>query len=168
MFLEGGWTMKKKKGPLFIFEMANNHQGSVEHGKTIIREIRKVCDDFPQFEFAFKFQYRDLDTFIHIDYKDRQDLKNVKRFQDTKLSQEQFGELLKEVRDNHFLAICTPFDEISVDHIAEQKYDYIFRLFTEHDELLYESTNIKDAAETIDLFLEKLKSIESVGTNEAH
>ena len=117
--------MKKKKGPLFIFEMANNHQGSVEHGKTIIREIRKVCDDFPQFEFAFKFQYRDLDTFIHIDYKDRQDLKNVKRFQDTKLSQEQFGELLKEVRDNHFLAICTPFDEISVDHIAEQKYDYI-------------------------------------------
>ncbi len=52
--------------------------------------------------------------------------------------------------------------------ICEKKYDYIFRLFTEHDELLYESTNIKDAAETIDLFLEKLKSIESVGTNEAH
>lgn len=51
--------------------------------------------------------------------------------------------------------------------ICEQKYDYIFRLFTEHDELLYESTNIKDAAETIDLFLEKLKSIESVGTNES-
>lgn len=46
--------------------------------------------------------------------------------------------------------------------ICEQKYDYIFRLFTEHDELLYESTNIKDAAETIDLFLEKLKSIESI------
>ena len=52
--------------------------------------------------------------------------------------------------------------------ICEKKYDYIFRLFTEHDELLYESTNIKDAAETIDLFLEKLKSIESVGTNEAY
>lgn len=46
--------------------------------------------------------------------------------------------------------------------ICEKKYDYIFRLFTEHDELLYESTNIKDAAETIDLFLEKLKSIESI------
>ena len=46
--------------------------------------------------------------------------------------------------------------------ICEKKYDYIFRLFTEHDELLYESTNIKDTAETIDLFLEKLKSIESI------
>ena len=51
--------------------------------------------------------------------------------------------------------------------ICEQKYDYIFRLFTEHDELLYESTNIKDATETIDLFLENLKSIESVVSNEA-
>lgn len=51
--------------------------------------------------------------------------------------------------------------------ICEQKYDYAFRLFTEHDELLYESTNIKDAAETIDLFLEKLKSTESAYSNES-
>ena len=45
--------------------------------------------------------------------------------------------------------------------ICEKKYDYAFRLFTEHDELLYESTNIKDAAETIDLFLKTLKFTES-------
>lgn len=51
--------------------------------------------------------------------------------------------------------------------ICEQKYDYIFRLFTEHDELLYESTNIKDAAETIDLFLEKLNSTESAYSKES-
>ncbi|MCH5248875.1 MAG: N-acetylneuraminate synthase family protein [Lachnospiraceae bacterium] len=110
---------------LFIFEMANNHQGSVEHGKRIISEIRKICDEFKEFDFAFKFQYRDLDTFIHPDYKGRSDIKNVKRFQDTRLSKEQFEELLKEVRENNFLAICTPFDEVSVDTIAEQKYDYI-------------------------------------------
>ena len=111
--------------PLFIFEMANNHQGSVEHGKRIIREIRNVCDDFPEFEFAFKFQYRDLDTFIHPDYKNRDDIKNVKRFRETKLNKEQFGELLEYVRQNRFKAICTPFDEASVDIIADQKYDYI-------------------------------------------
>ena len=111
--------------PLFIFEMANNHQGSVEHGKRIIREIRKVCDKFPEFDYAFKFQYRDLDTFIHPDFKDRTDIKNVKRFKDTRLDMTQFGELMKEVKDNNFLAVCTPFDEVSADRIAEQGYDYI-------------------------------------------
>ena len=116
--------MQTKK-PLFIFEMANNHQGSVEHGKRIIREMRNVCCEFKQFDFAFKFQYRDLDSFIHPEFKHRADIKNVKRFQDTRLSMDQFDELLREVRSNGFLAICTPFDEISVEHIVEQKYDYI-------------------------------------------
>lgn len=111
--------------PLFIFEMANNHQGDVEHGKRIIREIREVCRKFVQFDYAFKFQYRDLDTFIHPDYKERMDVKNVKRFQETRLSMEQFQELLDEVRKNDFKAICTPFDEPSVDIIAAQNYDYI-------------------------------------------
>lgn len=117
--------MKGSKKPLFIFEMANNHQGSVEHGKKIINEIRKVCDDFPEFDFAFKFQYRNLDTFIHPDFINRDDIKNVKRFKDTRLSQKQFKELLDCVRQNGFVAICTPFDEDSVDNIALQKYDYI-------------------------------------------
>ena len=111
--------------PLFIFEMANNHQGSVEHGKNIIKAIRSVCDKFPEFRFAFKFQYRDLETFIHPDYKNREDIKNVKRFKETGISMEQFEELLAEVRRNDFLAICTPFDEKSVDKIAEQGYDFI-------------------------------------------
>lgn len=117
--------MKKNDRPLFIFEMANNHQGSIEHGKRIIKAISDVCRDYPMFDFAFKFQYRDLDTFIHKDYKERFDIKNIKRFQDTRLSQEQFGELLDAVRDNGFLTICTPFDEISVDRIVAQNYDTI-------------------------------------------
>ena len=66
--------------PLFTFEMANNHQGSVEHGKTIIREIKKVTKPYEDiFDFAFKFQYRDLDTFIHPAFKERMDIKNIKR-----------------------------------------------------------------------------------------
>lgn len=51
--------------------------------------------------------------------------------------------------------------------ICEKKYGYAFRLFTEHNELLYESTDIKDAAETIDFFLETLKSSESTDSNES-
>lgn len=112
--------------PLFIFEMANNHQGSVEHGKQIIRELSEVSGKYAdRFEFAVKFQFRDLDTFIHPEYKGRTDIKNVKRFQDTRLSQEQFAELLAEVRTCGFTAICTPFDEVSVDNIVAQGFDYI-------------------------------------------
>jgi len=117
--------MKNVK-PLFIFEMANNHQGSLEHGKRIIRSLKEVCGKYTdRFEFAVKFQFRDLDTFIHPAYKDRMDIKNVKRFQDTRLSQEQFSELVDEVRKNGFTAICTPFDEVSVDNIVAQGFEYI-------------------------------------------
>ena len=49
--------------------------------------------------------------------------------------------------------------------IYEKNYDYAFRLFTEQKELLYESSNIDDAAETIDLFLETLNSSESTYSN---
>ncbi|TSC67280.1 MAG: Sialic acid synthase, partial [Parcubacteria group bacterium Gr01-1014_72] len=31
---------------LFTFEMANNHQGSLEHGKRIIAEVGKIAKEF--------------------------------------------------------------------------------------------------------------------------
>lgn len=112
--------------PLFTFEMANNHQGSVEHGKKIIQEMKRVAQKYEDdFDFAMKFQYRDLDTFIHPEYKERMDIKNVKRFQDTKLSQEQFLELKAEVEKQGMYTMCTAFDEKSVEHIKEQGYDCI-------------------------------------------
>ncbi len=109
---------------LFIFEMANNHSGNVEHGLTIIRAIKEVIKDF-SFKFAFKFQYRDLDTFIHPDYKERKDIKYVKRFTETRLSEEDFKKMLNEVKASGFISICTPFDERSVDKIIEHNYDII-------------------------------------------
>lgn len=108
--------------PLFIFEMANNHMGDVEHGIKIIREIKKACDGF-NFRFAFKLQYRQLDTFIHSDYKDRKDIKYVKRFMETRLLEEDFLALLSEIKKVGFIAICTPFDEVSVDLIEKHNYD---------------------------------------------
>lgn len=44
--------------------------------------------------------------------------------------------------------------------IYEEKYDYAFRLFTEQNELLYESCNIEDTTKTIDTFLKKMKHLE--------
>ncbi len=111
--------------PLFVFEMANNHQGSVEHGNRIIEEMGAVSKDFPEFEYAFKFQYRNLDTFIHPEFKTRLDIKNVKRFLDTRLEENQFRALFDAGKKCGFTMICTPFDEPSVDRIVEHGYDYI-------------------------------------------
>ena len=110
--------------PLFIFEMANNHMGSVEHGLTMIRAFADVASPF-KFQFCFKFQFRNLDTFIHPDFKSRMELKNVKRFSETKLSRDQFQQLKDALSENGFLSICTPFDEPSVDRIEEMAFDVI-------------------------------------------
>ena len=82
---------------LFIFEMANNHSGDVEHGLEIIRKIKETTKDF-NFKFGFKFQYRDLDTFIHPEYKDRDDIKYIKRFSETRISDDDFKKMLNEVK----------------------------------------------------------------------
>ena len=112
--------------PLFTFEMANNHQGDVEHGKKIIRELKRVTERFEQeFDFAIKFQYRNLDTFIHPDYKNRTDVKNIKRFQETRLTDEEFLILKREVEKSGMYTMCTAFDELSVKKIKEHGFDII-------------------------------------------
>lgn len=119
-------------GPLFIFEMANNHMGDVEHGLRIIREIYDVVKNFSvpvgltaPWHFAFKFQYRDIDSFIHPGYKSRMDLKYVKRFTETKLAEKDSLRLKKEAEDLGFITICTPFDEPSVELVIKHDYDIL-------------------------------------------
>jgi sialic acid synthase SpsE/mannose-6-phosphate isomerase-like protein (cupin superfamily) len=109
---------------LFIFELANNHMGDVEHGLRVIRQCRQACEGLP-FQFAVKFQYRDLDTFIHPDYRDRFDIKYVKRFQETRLAEQDFLRLKTEAEHCGLLTACTPFDEKSVDLIEKHKYDIL-------------------------------------------
>jgi len=110
--------------PLFIFEMANNHMGDVEHGLRIVRAMHDVACEFP-FDFGFKLQYRHLDTFIHPAYRDRQDIKYVKRFRETRLEEDDFRRLIAEMRNADFLPICTPFDEPSVDLIEQHSVGII-------------------------------------------
>ena len=118
--------MSDQERPLFIFELANNHQGSVGHGKRIISALREISLPYAgRYRFAVKFQYRDLDAFIHPAAKGRADVRNVKRFEDTRLSRDQFAELLASARGHGFLAVCTPFDEISAARVGEEGYDFI-------------------------------------------
>ncbi|MBM3130774.1 MAG: cupin domain-containing protein [Chloroflexi bacterium] len=117
------FTLKSGE-PLFIFEMANNHMGSVEHGLRIIRAFHAVSQNLP-FRFGFKLQYRHLDTFIHPDYHGRDDSKYVKRFSETRLDDQQMLALKTEMQTLGFVSICTPFDERSVDLIEAHEYDVI-------------------------------------------
>jgi len=110
---------------LVVLEMANNHMGNVEHGLAIIRRFGEVCHAFPQFRYAFKLQYRDLDTFIHPGAKGRDDIKYVKRFSETRLTRADFDRLVDEMRVQGFLTMATPFDEPSVDMIEGQHLDII-------------------------------------------
>lgn len=104
--------------PLFIFEMANNHMGDVEHGLATIHAMRQACAPFDDvFDFAFKLQYRDLDTFIHRSCRGRKDLKFIRRFEETRLDDGQFRTLLASMTAQGFRTVCTPFDERSVERI---------------------------------------------------
>tara|TARA_B100000686_G_C16795870_1_gene982286 strand:- start:1403 stop:2908 length:1506 start_codon:yes stop_codon:yes gene_type:complete len=109
---------------LFILEMANNHMGSLDHGLRIIRTFGKICKKYP-FGFAFKLQYRDLDSFVHPDMKGRDDVHYIKRFSETRLTRKDFDSLIGEIRKHDFLTIVTPFDEKSVDVIESQGIDII-------------------------------------------
>ena len=110
--------------PLFVLEMANNHMGDIDHGLAVIRAFGEVCRSSP-FHFAFKLQYRDLDTFIHPAARGRDDIKYVKRFSETRLSWQDFDRLVAEMRAQGFLAMATPFDEPSVDVIEAQNLDIV-------------------------------------------
>lgn len=110
--------------PLFVLEMANNHMGDVEHGVRIIRAMGEITGRFP-YRFAFKLQYRDLDTFIHPAKQGRDDLKYVKRFSETRLSRAQFQQLVDAMRASGFLTMATPFDEASMDLIESQGLDIV-------------------------------------------
>lgn len=109
---------------LFVYDLANNHQGDVEHGKRIINEVGRV-NAAAGVQGALKFQFRQLDTFIHPDYQDRLDLKFIKRFSETRLPMEAYADLADTARQAGLYAMCTPFDEASVDVICDMGLDII-------------------------------------------
>ncbi len=109
---------------VFIFDLANNHQGDIDHALRIIREIANVVRS-NDVRGIFKFQYRRLDTFIHVDHRESTENKHLKRFLDTRLELAEFQVLLNEVRAQGLLAMCTPFDEGSVDDIVQMGFDLI-------------------------------------------
>ena len=109
---------------LFIFEMANNHQGNLQHGLKIIKEMGNVAKKY-KINAAIKFQYRDLDSLVHPDYQDRNDVKHIPRFLSTRLEEEDYRKLAEAVRNEGMITITTPFDEPSVEMAIDHNIEII-------------------------------------------
>ena len=110
--------------PLVIFEIANNHMGNSNHAIKIIDKYYKISLKFrKQINFAIKFQFRDLDTFIHEKFKNSRN-KQVIRFETTRLSKKEWKKILLYSK-KRFQTICTPFDENSVIDVVKNKFDFL-------------------------------------------
>ncbi len=109
---------------MFILDLANNHQGSVEHGLKIIQSNAQVIKKH-SVRAAIKFQFRQLDSFIHPNHQSGSDLKYIQRFQSTRLDHSQFQTLLNEIWAHGLLAMCTPFDEESVNVAVEMGFNIL-------------------------------------------
>ena len=109
---------------LIIFDLANNHQGNLDHGKLIIDTFSNKSKNY-DFNFGIKFQFRNLDTFIHKNHKNKTDINHINRFQGTRLEFEEYRVLKNTVKKNNLYAICTPFDEVSVKIIKDMEFDIL-------------------------------------------
>jgi sialic acid synthase SpsE len=99
---------------LFVLELANNHWGDVNRGLRIIKEFSTVVR-YNDVRAAIKLQFRDVDNFVHKDFRDRSDIRYVKKTLDTQLTRDEMATLVEAVRRNNCIRMATPFDEASVD-----------------------------------------------------
>jgi len=106
--------MAKQFEKLVIFELANNHQGDLSHADYIVRKLAEKSAGY-NFNFAVKLQYRNLDTFIHPKYVDRNDVKHIPRFLSTRLNKDEFRQIVDKIKSVGLITMCTPFDEESVE-----------------------------------------------------
>ncbi len=103
---------------LFVLEIANNHWGSVERGLKIITTYSRIVR-FNNVRAAMKLQFRDVDRFIHRSFRDRSDIRYIKKTLDTRMSAEDYATLVDAVRKAGCVTMASPFDEVSVDLCQE-------------------------------------------------
>tara|TARA_R100001594_G_scaffold61044_2_gene95059 strand:+ start:3306 stop:4766 length:1461 start_codon:yes stop_codon:yes gene_type:complete len=103
--------------------MANNHMGSVDHAKNIIDDFGTLVKKY-KLNASIKLQFRQLDTFIHPDYKNS-DLKYVKRFNETRLTKDQFAEIINYIKSAGMKSMATPFDNESLYWLDELDVDIV-------------------------------------------
>jgi len=103
---------------LFVLEMANNHLGRVERGLKIIDAFSRVVR-FNNVRASIKLQLRNVETFIHKDFRSRTDIRYIKKTLDTRLRPDEIATLVNAIRQSGCIPMATAFDEASVDLCVE-------------------------------------------------
>ena len=70
---------------LFVLELANNHWGNIHRGMKIIKDFAEIIKK-NNIKAAIKFQFRDVDNFIHTDFKRKTGMRYVDKTLNTKIS----------------------------------------------------------------------------------
>ena len=128
--------MKEVFEDLFVLELARNHWGSVERGKEIVKQYAKVVKE-NNVRAAIKLQAFDTDNFIHKDFIPKEEevsdgentqapgshTRYIKKTLATKLSDDEFAELVEAIKKEGLVTMVTPYDERSVDFCGELDVD---------------------------------------------
>jgi len=109
---------------LFILELANNHLGSLERGLKIIKDHGSIVR-FNGIKAAIKLQFRDMNEFIHPEFRGNSNLRYIKKTEDTKLSKECFAKMVEAIKYIGCIPMATPFDEASVDLCLDFEFSII-------------------------------------------
>jgi len=103
---------------LFVLEMANNHWGNVSRGLKLIHDHGTIVRH-NSVKAAIKLQFRDVDEFIHPNFKGLKDHRYINKTEATKLTKQEFLQLVQAIKGVSCLPMATPFDEASVDLCVE-------------------------------------------------
>ena len=109
---------------LFVLELANNHWGRLDRGLKIVRDYGTIVR-YNSVKAAIKLQFRDVNNFIHPEFIGNEDLRYVKKTEDTKMERGDFAKMVAEIRNVGCIPMATPFDEASVDWCVEFDFPII-------------------------------------------
>lgn len=109
---------------LFVLELANNHWGDFYRGIKIIKDFAQVVKK-NNVKAAIKFQFRDVNNFIHNDFKHNSGIRYVDKTLNTQISWDEMSQMLTEVKRQGILTMATPFDEYSVNKCEHLNLDLV-------------------------------------------
>lgn len=109
---------------LFVLELANNHWGKLERGLKIINDFAEVVKA-NGVNASVKLQFRNVDEFVHRDYRDYDSVRYIKKTLDTQMPWESLRAMVEAVRAHGMKTMVTPFDEVSVDKCVEFGVDIL-------------------------------------------
>ena len=109
---------------LFVLDLANNHQGDIDHAQKLIDQLILITKK-KKIKAAIKFQFRQLKSFIHPDFKNNKEVKHIQRFESTELKFKDYELMVAKIKDSGLITMSTPFDEESIEIMERLDIDIL-------------------------------------------